>query len=125
MEITSAHRHYAVIEPANRKVTIEYDGTVIASSDQALSLKEVAKSVLDTVYYFPLTDILVDLFPENHRQSYCPLKGDATYWNLSNPTRDYFALSYEDPLPECRRIKQYIAFNSRHILTILGTVGNK
>lgn len=125
METTSTPRHYAVIEPANRKVTIEFDGTVIASSEQALALKEVGRSVMDTVYYFPVSDVLVELLPENHRQSHCPIKGDATYWNLTNPTSNYFAWSYEDPLPQSKKIKGYVAFNPNYVLTILGTVSNK
>lgn len=124
MESDHTPRHYAVIDTTNRKITIEYDGTVIASSTNTLALKEVGRTVMDTVYYFPKSDVLVDLLPENHRHSFCPIKGEASYWNLASPTTDYFAWSYDDPLPKSKKIKEYVAFNPNYVLTILGPLAN-
>ncbi len=105
-------RHYAVIDPFNRRLTLKHNGVIVAQSEQALILKEVGKGVYNPVYYFPKEDIKVELEIETSRQSTCPIKGAATYWNYSNtPTSDYFAWSYEEPNPRSKKIAGYIAFN--------------
>lgn len=113
---TSEPRHYAVIDPYNRKVTLTYEGKKILESSKSLILKEVGKGVSDPVFYFPKEDILMDLELEPSIKSHCPIKGDATYWNIANgPTEGYFAWSYEEPLPRSKKIKGYIAFNIAEI----------
>jgi len=115
----SKNRHYAVIDEYNRKLTLKYQDEIVADSERALILKEVGKSVYDPVFYFPKEDIKVELEKEPQRKSFCPIKGDATYWNLKeNPTDDYFAWSYEESLPKTKKIEGYIAFNQANITVI-------
>jgi len=105
-------RHYAAIDAYTRKLTLKYNDEIIAESKNALILKEVAKSVYNPVFYFPKEDIKVALVSEVNRKSYCPIKGDASYWNFKeNPTSDYLAWSYEKALPRAKKIEGYIAFN--------------
>ncbi len=112
-------RHYSVIENYNRKLTIKYKNNVIAETTNALILKEVGKGVYDPVFYLPKEDILIKLELEPKRQSHCPIKGDATYWNVeSDFTKNYFAWSYEEPLPSSNKINGYIAFNLEYITLI-------
>lgn len=112
-------RHYSVIENYNRKLTIKYKNNVIAETTNALILKEVGKGVYDPVFYLPKEDILIKLELEPKRQSHCPIKGDATYWNVeSDFTKNYFAWSYEEPLPRSNKINGYIAFNLEYITLI-------
>ncbi len=99
-------RHYAVIDAYTRKLTLKYNDEIIAESKNALILKEVGKSVYNPVFYFPKEDIKVELISEANRKSYCPIKGDASYWNFKeNPTSDYLAWSYEKALARtpCRQ----------------------
>jgi len=115
----SKNRHYAVIDEYYRKLTLKYQDEIVADSERALILKEVGKSVYDPVFYFPKEDIKVELEKEPQRKSFCPIKGDATYWNLKeNPTDDYFAWSYEESLPKTKKIEGYIAFNQANITVI-------
>ena len=112
-------RHYSVIENYNRKLTIKYKNNVIAETTNALILKEVGKGVYDPVFYLPKEDILIKLELEPKRQSHCPIKGDATYWNVeSDFTKNYFAWSYEEPLHRSNKINGYIAFNLEYITLI-------
>lgn len=111
-------RHYAVIDSYNRKLSITMKGEVIAKTTNALILKEVGKSVYDPVFYIPKEDITIDLKPELERSSHCPIKGEASYWNLENPTSEYFAWSYEEPLPRSKKIKGYLAFNLNYVSLI-------
>ncbi len=113
------NRHYAVADVFNRKLTLKFNNEIIAFSERAIILKEVGKSVYNPVFYIPKEDIKIELVRETQRKSHCPIKGDATYWNLKkNPTEDYFAWSYEEPLPRARKIEGYIAFNSDYITFI-------
>lgn len=108
-------RHYAVVDKYQRQLTIEMDGQLIARSDSALIVKEVGKSVYDPVLYVPKADVIVDLKSEDERHSHCPIKGDASYWNLEEKTSNYFAWSYENAHPRSKRIEGYIAFNPEYV----------
>ncbi len=112
-------RHYAIADQYQRKLIIKYKGEEIANTTQAIILKEVGKSVYDPVFYIPKEDISIQLEPEPERQSNCPIKGDASYWNVSGDfTENYFAWSYEDPLPRSKKIQGHIAFNMEYITLI-------
>ena len=109
-------RHYSIIEEYNRKLRIFYKGEIIAETVEALILKEVAKTVYDPVFYIPKKDISIELKLEEARSSTCPIKGVATYWNIiNNFTKNYFAWSYENPIPRSKKIKSHIAFNNEYI----------
>jgi uncharacterized protein (DUF427 family) len=114
-----AKRHYCEIDICNRKLTLKYKDTTIAETTRALILKEVGSSVYDPVFYLLKDDLKIKLELEPERRSRCPLKGDATYWNVAgNLTDNYFAWSYEDPLPDAEKIRGYIAFNMEYITFI-------
>ncbi|WP_394749451.1 DUF427 domain-containing protein [Spongiimicrobium salis] len=109
-------RHYSVIDPYKRKLTLLYKGKTIAETTNALILKEVGKSVYNPVFYLPKTDIKIPLVLEPQRTSHCPIKGDATYWNIEGDfTENYFAWSYEEALARSKKIQGYIAFNMEYI----------
>lgn len=112
-------RHYSVIDHYSRKLTLKYKNEIIAETKNALILKEVGRSVYDPVFYLPKADILIELALEAKRQSHCPIKGDATYWNIKDDfTDNYFAWSYEEPLPRSKKIQGYIAFNMEYVSLI-------
>jgi uncharacterized protein (DUF427 family) len=118
MDLTES-RHYVVIDAYDRKLSMKYKGEIIVETRHALILKEVAKTVYNPVLYVPKEDIKVNIDKEPNRNSHCPVKGNATYWNLQeNPTEDYFAWSYEEALPRAKRIEGYIAFNPAYITMI-------
>ena len=112
-------RHYAVIDPHNRKLTLQYKGETIVETTNAMILKEIGKSVYDPVFYVPKEDMKIKLELEPDRQSHCPIKGDATYWNVEGDyTDNYFAWSYEEVLPRAKKIKGHIAFNMEYITLV-------
>lgn len=107
------NRHYAVIDPVNRKLSVQYQGKTVAVSENALILKEVGKSVYNPVYYFPKDSLQVDLEKIDGPSGYCPIKGQSTRWNLKEDgVSSYFAWSYEEALPRSKKISGYLAFNS-------------
>lgn len=112
-------RHYSAIDAYTRKLTLKYNNRIIAESKNALILKEVGKSVYNPVFYFPKEDIKAELVGEPKRNSYCPIKGDATYWNFKDDATDnYLAWSYEKALPRAKKIEGYIAFNLDQVTLI-------
>jgi uncharacterized protein (DUF427 family) len=120
----SEPRHYAVIDQYNRKLTLKYKGQILAESTNALILKEVAKTVYNPSFYFPKEDVKMELELEADRNSHCPIKGDATYWNLKdNPTDNYFAWSYDHPNTRSNKIKEMIAFNPEYITIMSEPIG--
>jgi uncharacterized protein (DUF427 family) len=113
---TTEKRHYAVVDRYPRKLTISYEGNVIAQTTNALILKEVGMTVYNPVFYVPKEDLVTELVSEAERSTYCPIKGEASYWNFAdNPTSEYFAWSYEEPLPKSKKIKGYLAFNPKYV----------
>ena len=112
-------RHYAAIDAYPRKLILKYNDEIIAESKNALILKEVAKSVYNPIFYFPKEDIRAELVKVSNLNSYCPIKGDASYWNFKeDPTSNYLAWSYENALPRTKKIEGYIAFNLDQITLI-------
>jgi uncharacterized protein (DUF427 family) len=123
-------RHYAVIDPLERKITLQRNGEVIASSTGVLILKEVGKSVYNPVLYFPKEDIQWELAKDESKNSHCPIKGDATYWIPAGknaegaPSDPYFAWSYEEPLPRAKKISGYVAFNENMVTVVSEPISN-
>lgn len=112
----AANQHYAVIDPLPRKLTLMYQGEVVAETEAAMILKEVGRTVYDPVYYIPKADIKVALAREPDTKGYCPIKGHAHRWHLKeNPTNMYFAWSYEHPFPQAKKIAGHLAFNAKYV----------
>ena len=59
---------------------------VIAASDRAVILS-ASKTCYD-VLYIPKSDILAPLTRMKGQSSYCPFKGQATYWRFTKPTAE-------------------------------------
>jgi uncharacterized protein (DUF427 family) len=96
--------HRVDVRRSSRPLRIELDGVVLAETTGARMLFETG---LPTRFYVPREDIGVALRP-SARRSYCPYKGQASYW--SSDAAEDIAWSYEDPLPELRVIAGLVAF---------------
>ena len=88
----------------SRPVRIELGGEVLAESSRARLLFE---TLVPTRFYLPREDVLVPLTASD-RTSYCPYKGEASYWS-AGAHRD-IAWSYEAPLPDLPMIAGLVAF---------------
>jgi uncharacterized protein (DUF427 family) len=97
------------VEPSPRWVRVEMNGTVIADSKRALLLRETGHR---PVYYFPQSDVRMDLFTSTDTHTRCPYKGDASYWTITVGDRTVkdAAWGYLDPLPGREDIAGYVAF---------------
>ena len=96
--------HRVDVRRSSRPVRVELDGVVLA---ETMSVRMLFETNLPTRFYLPWEDIGVALRP-SARRSYCPYKGQASYWSLD--AAEDIAWSYEDPLPELAVIKGLVAF---------------
>jgi uncharacterized protein (DUF427 family) len=102
--------HPITISPTGSRVTVRVDGTVIAQTDDALSLAEATYPV---VQYIPLADVNQSLLERTTSQTYCPYKGDASYYSVSTPggvTQTDLIWTYEHPYPSVAEIAGHVAF---------------
>jgi uncharacterized protein (DUF427 family) len=99
---------------SGRRVRVEVDGVTIADSSNALFLYETG---LPTRYYFPKTDVRMDLLTPTDTQTACPYKGTARYWTLTvdGETHEDFVWGYESPLPESQKIIGAVAFYNEKV----------
>jgi uncharacterized protein (DUF427 family) len=100
------------IEPFAGTVTARFSDAIIASSERARVLYEPGH---DPVFYIPFDDIYFDLFARSNTVSRCPIKGMASYWNVSavgDGAKDAM-WAYETPNPVAVGIAHHGAFDER------------
>jgi uncharacterized protein (DUF427 family) len=100
--------HRVDVLPSSRSVRIEVDGDVVAETTRAHLLFETS---VYTRFYIPREDVRLELQP-SERISYCPYKGQASYWSVEagGRLRQDIAWSYEEPRPEVSPIAGFVAF---------------
>ncbi len=107
-----APNHFMVLKPISRRIVVKLPGgPTLASTTKAVRLMEAGKTLYDPVVYLPLDDVTVPLTRQN-KSTFCPLKGDASYFGLANGQDEPsdLAWSYEEPLDFSQEIKGLIAF---------------
>jgi uncharacterized protein (DUF427 family) len=106
--------HPITIAPADTTVTVRWQGRVIAKTDDALVLQE---STYRPVYYLPLDAVEHDVLESSTHQTYCPYKGDASYYSLTDG--DLVAAdavwSYVSPYDAVSEIAGRVAFYPQHV----------
>ncbi len=101
--------HPITIEPHASRVTVSVAGQPIADTSAALALREASYA---TVFYIPLADVRMEhLAPSDHR-TYCPYKGDCSYYSV--PAAGELGVNvvweYRDPYSAVAAIRGHVAF---------------
>ena len=102
--------HPITIEPTQGRVVVRVGDTVVADSSQALTLQE---STYPAVQYIPLADVDQSLLRPTDTATYCPFKGDASYYSVQTPdgaTVTDAIWTYEQPYAAVAEIKNHVAF---------------
>ena len=101
--------HPITITPTARRVTVSLDGVVIADTRAALTLRE---STYPAVQYIPRADVDMSLLQRTDHATYCPYKGDASYYSITpGGARTVNAVwTYEDPYTAVDAIEEHLAF---------------
>ena len=106
--------HPITVRPTGARVTVRVGDTVVAETDNALSLAEASYPV---VQYIPLADVDQSLLERTATQTYCPYKGDATYYTLraGDRTVNDAIWHYREPYDAVRAIAGHVAFYPQHV----------
>ncbi len=101
--------HPISIEPSNLHVVVSVAGRIIADTRGALALREASYPI---VLYVPRKDADMSLLQRSSFSTYCPYKGDCTYFHipLGGERSANAVWSYEDPHMPVAEIKDYLAF---------------
>ena len=95
--------------PSSAHVRVCWGGRVVAESSAPLLVRE---SGYVPTWYLPRKDVDETLLRESDHRSYCPYKGEARYWSLSDgdETSVNAMWQYPAPFPELVALKDYVAF---------------
>ena len=101
--------HPITIEPEPQRVRVTWNGHVIADTTRALTLREAR---YPAVHYVPREDVDMSLLTPSAHQTYCPFKGDCSYFSLpAGDERGVNAVwSYEHPFEAVAVIRNHLAF---------------
>ena len=101
--------HPITIKRNPNRVVISADGKVIADTVNALTLREAG---YPPVQYFPREDVDMGLLEPSEHRTYCPYKGDSSYFSIENGDETLInaVWSYEMPFPAVSSIRDYLAF---------------
>ena len=102
--------HPITVEPTGKHVTVRINGEVVAETDNALTLQE---STYPAVQYIPLSDVVQTVLTSSDTTTYCPFKGDASYYTVTTAAGDTFEdaiWTYEQPYPAVADIAGHVAF---------------
>ncbi|MDG4668389.1 DUF427 domain-containing protein [Mycobacterium sp. 236(2023)] len=107
LEPTASHPITVTLTGAH--VVVRVKGEIVAESDGALTLQE---SNYPAVQYIPLADITDELLRPSDTTSYCPYKGDASYFDIvvNGDTIADAIWTYRQPYPAVAAIAGHVAF---------------
>jgi uncharacterized protein (DUF427 family) len=102
-------KHPITIEPTKGRVRVRINGQVVADTDAALQLNEAE---YPAVQYIPFDDVKQDVLTRTGTSTYCPFKGDASYYSVTaaGDTVDDVIWTYEHPFPAVAAIAGHVAF---------------
>jgi uncharacterized protein (DUF427 family) len=102
--------HPISIEPTKGRVQVRLNGELVADTTAALELRE---ATLPAVQYIPIGDVVQDRLTRTETSTYCPFKGDASYYSVTTSdgdTVDDVIWTYEQPYPAVAPIAGHVAF---------------
>ena len=113
--------HPITVTPTGQHVTVRINGEVVADTDAALTLRE---ATIPAVQYIPLADVKQDMLRRTDTATYCPFKGDASYYSVvtsNGDTVEDVIWTYEQPYPAVDEIAGHVAFYpDRAEITVAG-----
>ena len=101
--------HPITIAPPGRHVVVRAGDQVIAETNRALTLNEANYG---PVQYVPLGDIDAAVLRPTDHETYCPYKGDASYYTVTTPAGELENViwTYEEPYEAVSEIAGHVAF---------------
>jgi uncharacterized protein (DUF427 family) len=101
--------HPITIQPNAARIVVSVAGRVVADTRNAVTLREAD---YPPVQYIPLKDVDLALLERTSHRTYCPYKGDCSYYSvpLGGERSANAVWTYESPYPAVSQIKDHVAF---------------
>jgi uncharacterized protein (DUF427 family) len=101
--------HPITVEPTKARVVVKAGGRVVADSRNALTLQE---SNYPAAQYIPRADVDFSVLERTDHETYCPYKGDSSYYslNVGEVKAENAIWTYEKPYDAVASIKDHVAF---------------
>jgi uncharacterized protein (DUF427 family) len=101
--------HPITVTRSEAVVRVTVENQVVAESSRTLLLQEQG---YPPVYYIPREDADMSLLVRTTHYTYCPYKGDCTYYSIPSggPKSEYAVWTYEHPYEAVASIKDHLAF---------------
>ncbi len=101
--------HPITVTPNPAHITVTVAGRVVADTHRALTLQEAS---YPAVQYIPMVDVDSSMLERTDNATYCPYKGDASYYSIpAGGERSVNAIwVYENPYAPVAEIKDHVAF---------------
>ena len=106
---TTSIDYHISLDPVGRRVRGYLNGVLVVDSLNALVMLE--KGHLP-VYYFPRADVASECLAFTDHHTYCPHKGDASYWTVSAGSKaiENGAWAYLEPYAHLESLESLVAF---------------
>jgi uncharacterized protein (DUF427 family) len=114
--------HPITTHPTGARVRVSVGGHPIADTENALSLAEASYPV---VQYIPIEDVDPAVLRRTDTVTYCPYKGDASYYSVETPdgkTSVDLIWTYEKPYDAVAEIAGHVAFYANRADITIGDV---
>lgn len=101
--------HPITVEPNGARVVVRIGNKVLADTKNALTLRE---SSYPSVQYIPRKDVDLSQLERSDHSTYCPYKGDASYYSIPalGDQGVNAVWTYEAPYDAVAGIKDHVAF---------------
>jgi len=95
------------LEPSKRRVRVMFGGVTVADSRRVVLVLEKRRMA---AYYFPVSDVRVDLFAATDFKSHHEGKGEATFYSIKVGDRVAEKAAWRYLQPERSDLEDYVAF---------------
>jgi uncharacterized protein (DUF427 family) len=109
--------HPITIRPNPARILVTIAGKVLADTSSALTLTEAS---YPPVQYIPLSDVDASLLQASDHTTYCPYKGECSYYSIPAGGDDSVnaVWSYATPYPAVAEIADHVAFYPKGVESI-------
>src|ERR1700685_3248384 len=108
--LTPGPDHPISLAPSPAHVVVRSGAVVIAETDRALEMREAR---IPVVHYIPIEDVDPALLRRSDHHTYCPYKGEASYYDIIDGTGTDLAAAvwyYAEPFDTVDGIRGHVAF---------------
>jgi uncharacterized protein (DUF427 family) len=111
--------HPITVEPSDARIRVTAGDTVIADTTRALALQE---STYPVAYYVPIEDVDSAVLRRTDTETYCPYKGDASYYSVVATAGEIAdaVWEYQQPYDAVASIHGHVAFYPDRVAVTVG-----